>query len=278
MISDGGPDVEVLNGDVTRVTTEWRDRHYHADPYSRLYYVSHGVARIFLGAGDLELRAGCFYLFPSGTLLKLVTPVEEFEHYWVHFSASFSFGMNVFDTQRFPLTLDKSRFFMPVPMMKRLVRFARMIHASSESARSVRMEANALLRVLLCPFLDAMKEAKVESAGSFDGVARFSDVMSFIEQNLARHLTVDQLAARVHLHPVYFASLFRREIGVSPKEYLCRRRIEKAQLMLIHSHDSVKEIAAAVGYGDEYYFSRMFRKVTGVPPTVYRQRRRSPRF
>jgi len=53
-------------------------------------------------------------------------------------------------------------------------------------------------------------------------------------------------------------------------DYLARRRIERAQYLLLSSHSSVKEIAGAVGIPDPAYFSRLFSRLCGKPPTEYR--------
>ena len=49
-----------------------------------------------------------------------------------------------------------------------------------------------------------------------------------------------------------------------------RRRVETAQRLLIYTRKSVKEIAAALGFSDQYYFSGCFKARTGVSPTAYR--------
>ena len=78
------------------------------------------------------------------------------------------------------------------------------------------------------------------------------------------------LARTAGLHPTYFSDQFKKIVGVRPLEYLMRRRIERAQYLLLTSHASVKEIASAVGISDPAYFSRVFTRLCRVAPSEYR--------
>ena len=72
----------------------------------------------------------------------------------------------------------------------------------------------------------------------------------------------------------YLYTLFKREYGVSPKEYLMTLRIQKAKLLFSDQSQplSVSEVAYAVGFNDPLYFSRVFRKITGTSPSNYSPR------
>jgi AraC-like DNA-binding protein len=71
-------------------------------------------------------------------------------------------------------------------------------------------------------------------------------------------------------------SLFRKRFleraGTSPGDYRIRRRIERAMALLTKEKLLVKEVAAQLGYPDEYAFSAQFKKVAGVSPTIFRER------
>ena len=69
-----------------------------------------------------------------------------------------------------------------------------------------------------------------------------------------------------------FRSAFKKHTGVSPNEYIITQRISAACQLLVQTDKSISEIAAEVGYGDQYYFSRIFKKKMGVPPLGYRRK------
>jgi YesN/AraC family two-component response regulator len=62
-------------------------------------------------------------------------------------------------------------------------------------------------------------------------------------------------------------------MGIPPIQYINRRRIEKAQQLLLSSDDSLYRIAAQVGFADVYYFSRLFKQYVGLAPSYYQKRR-----
>ena len=58
---------------------------------------------------------------------------------------------------------------------------------------------------------------------------------------------------------------------MSPKKYLLNQRMEHARRLLIHSTDSIEEIAAQTGYADRFHFSKVFRRFYDIPPAAYRE-------
>lgn len=67
--------------------------------------------------------------------------------------------------------------------------------------------------------------------------------------------------------------IFKKDFGLPPHQYLLERKIEIAGILLKESAKSIKQIAAEIGFPDEYYFSRLFKKRTGVSPSDYRGNR-----
>lgn len=79
----------------------------------------------------------------------------------------------------------------------------------------------------------------------------------------------DQLGCtRGHLHTV-----FRRDVGMSPSDYVQRLRVKKACELLTKAESSVTDIAFDMGYASSQHFARTFRKFLGLTPTDYRKQR-----
>jgi AraC-like DNA-binding protein len=92
-----------------------------------------------------------------------------------------------------------------------------------------------------------------------------------LEENLERKVSVATLAEIAGLSTHRFSALFREVIGHAPHQYILRRRVERAMMILTRSDASVVEIAAQLGFHDQPHFTRLFRTVTGVSPTYYRK-------
>jgi AraC-like DNA-binding protein len=80
-----------------------------------------------------------------------------------------------------------------------------------------------------------------------------------------------ELARSVNLSPSRLRHLIKRDLGMSPGQYLKVCRLCLAQRLLESSFMSVKEIANSVGLSDVSHFVRDFKKVYGARPTQYRK-------
>ena len=94
----------------------------------------------------------------------------------------------------------------------------------------------------------------------------------YIDQNYSSSLSLDSLAAQVHLSPSYFSKLFKREMGENLSTYIQNIRIERAKVLLLTTNKKAYEIADEVGIYDPVYFSKIFKKSTGFKPKEYRNR------
>ena len=80
-----------------------------------------------------------------------------------------------------------------------------------------------------------------------------------------------QLAKKIGRSEAQMLRIFRRDFGTSPIAFLLERKLEQAMVLLLNTELTVKEIAAGLGFSDEFYFSRMFRKKCGKSPREYRR-------
>ncbi len=94
--------------------------------------------------------------------------------------------------------------------------------------------------------------------------------VSYISQHYSEPLTLNIVANQVHLNASYFSTLFKKEMGMSFKEYLNQVRIEESKRLLANSSFSIIDIAVSVGFEDQSYFSKVFKKYTGITPKQFR--------
>lgn len=94
----------------------------------------------------------------------------------------------------------------------------------------------------------------------------------FLNKNLHKKLTLDDIASEVGYSPSYFTTLFRNETNYSPLSYFSHLKILKACEFLDHTRTKIKEISFSLGYSDPYYFTKDFKKKMGMSPRYYRNR------
>ncbi len=99
-------------------------------------------------------------------------------------------------------------------------------------------------------------------------------VRSYIEENLAAPIAIEDLAAFTRLSTSYFFRAFKGSFGTSPHAYVIHRRMARAQMLLSGTDEPLGQIAIACGLADQAHFSRLFRRAAGVPPGVWRRKLR----
>jgi transcriptional regulator GlxA family with amidase domain len=98
-------------------------------------------------------------------------------------------------------------------------------------------------------------------------------VTSHIEAHLDRPIRNEDLAALVRLNPSHFGRAFRNSFGAPPHEYVIRRRVERAQGLMLSTDASLSEIALDCGLADQSHLTRLFRRIAGESPRAWRRAR-----
>jgi AraC-like DNA-binding protein len=100
-------------------------------------------------------------------------------------------------------------------------------------------------------------------------------VEAHIEKNLDSSLAVQSLASLVALSSSYFCRAFKSTFGEPPHAHIMRRRIQRAQKLMLETGDSLSDIALACGLSDQAHLSRLFRRIVGESPGLWRRANRA---
>ena len=107
---------------------------------------------------------------------------------------------------------------------------------------------------------------------------RFADLAAWLPANLSSDLSIEALAARVHLGRRHFTRAFRGAFGVAPSDYVETLRLAEAQGRLPMAGQTIDSVAASVGYASADAFRHAFERRFGVSPSAYRERFRGAEF
>lgn len=91
-----------------------------------------------------------------------------------------------------------------------------------------------------------------------------------IDANIEQRISVEALARLANLSVCYFVRAFKQSVGVTPHDYLIRRRVERTKELLADTNLSLSEIALAAGFADQSHCARRFRQHVGMSPRDYR--------
>ena len=112
--------------------------------------------------------------------------------------------------------------------------------------------------------------ASVEAVGGLPPW-RLQRVFAYIRENLAREVSVAQLAKTVGMSQYYFSKLFKTSTGTTPHQYVMRQRVERAQELLRDGGTALANVATQVGFETQSHFTSVFRHIVGVTPKRYRE-------
>ena len=127
---------------------------------------------------------------------------------------------------------------------------------------------------LLYRFLSILLDEVEVRLGSRTGRNRIvSEAIQYIEKSYGDpSIRVAEIAKTVNVERGYLYTLFMKNLGLSPQEYLLKFRLTKATDLLNHTELPIDKIATECGYQDPATFSKAFRKMFDIPPGRFRKR------
>jgi AraC-like DNA-binding protein len=112
--------------------------------------------------------------------------------------------------------------------------------------------------------------AEAPAAAPEAAAGRTAAVLPFLQRHFHEKIALSRVADICGMDAFEFSRCFRREQGVTFRDYLISVRIEAAARRLRRDHRSVLDVACSVGFNDPSHFARLFRRHVGVTPSVYR--------
>jgi AraC-like DNA-binding protein len=98
-------------------------------------------------------------------------------------------------------------------------------------------------------------------------------VATYLDQNLADSIRCEDLAKVTRLSVSHFMRAFRESFGTPPHAYLMRRRMERAQDLMLSTDTTIGQIALDCGFADQSHLTRFFHKIVGESPAAWRRAR-----
>ena len=101
--------------------------------------------------------------------------------------------------------------------------------------------------------------------------AKLQHVISYIEDNLESDLSLLEIAGIAQLSVSHLKTLFRNSTGMPVHQYVLRRRVERAKLLLQDRSLSIAQVAFATGFAHQSHMARHMRKLLGTTPALVRR-------
>ncbi|RBW70063.1 helix-turn-helix domain-containing protein [Bacillus taeanensis] len=121
-----------------------------------------------------------------------------------------------------------------------------------------------LVTVIMNEYCDAVQQFSTRHYSSL-----VKKAVDYIEYNLENPLTLNEIAAHLHVNASHLSRKFKQDTDMTMIDYINKKRVEEAKLYLQRGNISITDIAFMVGFNDLNYFSRVFKKFTLLTPSQY---------
>ena len=275
----------MLNVGMARHNGDWNWKDVNS-PFTRIFYVTEGEAMLLLADRVVKLRPGHMYMIPAYTTHSYGCD-GPFTHYYLHVYEGFKREMNLMELYDFPTEVEvqgegveqllhhicnrQPDAQLPESDPKSYDNTTQMTDYVQRYRDMTLWEKMELRGAMLMIFSCFMREAKVR-VWTHD--ERMKKVLAHIHSRIGESLGIEELANVACVTKPYLIRLFKTDFGISPIQYINKKKVERAQLLLFTTEQPVKEVAYSLGFSDHSYFIRLFRKLTGITPQEYRKRLR----
>jgi len=251
-------------------------------PFARIYLVKEGNAKLYLPEKIQELTPGYLYIIPPFTLHSYECD-NYFALYYIHIYENHFTGQRVLEDYIFPTEIPASQ------LTNLLVEQLFKINPGRELSKYDPVEydnPNTLMKTISLhsrnPFYSIMETEGIliqlisqflrESYHKFQTTEdRIKKALRYIRMNINGFIKIEELASLSCLSKGHFIRLFKKELNITPTQYINQKKIERAQLLLITTDLSIKDIAYGLSYDDVSYFNRLFKLYASVTPKEYRR-------
>lgn len=261
---------------------DWNWKNIYS-PFVRIHFVERGTAQIIRDDGVYSLKENHLYLTPAYTKHSYACE-GALSLYYIHIYEDFGKAISLFDSLEFPVEVEADP--LDFQLIKRLMKInpekeleyydprsydnsptlIRSIARHAHTPFAYELETQGILKQIISRFVlqASSKNEHIEE--------RILRTLHYIHKNIDKPIEVDSLADMCFLTKDHFIRLFKKEVNCTPGKYINRKKMERAQLMILVKDTPIKDIAYSLGIDNISYFNRLFKKVTGETPGQYKKK------
>ena len=235
-------------------------------PCMRDYYLIHFIREgrgIFqMDQKEYALEAGQLFLIPPGVLTFYQADLKEpWKYTWIGLRGIVLPGL-----------LEKAGLSRSDPVMNCS---SQLIETAVETEKWGEENEVDSLKVMggIYFLMDELMKCKKGKEKRISSTQLYlEEAVRYIHQNIYEKPTVAWIAEKLGVDRSYFSSLFKKNMGVSPQQYILNLKIEKAKIFLEQTDNDIRYIADSLGYDEPFAFSHAFKMRTGISPSDWREK------
>lgn len=264
-------DIKSLSFQLESITKSKYDSDWHSTlhthPFTELFYVIDGKGEFNIQGQRFPVKANDFVIInPQVEHTELSSPDEPLEYIVLGINGLSFSNLTPVSEGGHPFS-----FFNLRDEQKDILRYLNaMVQEATSQSMSYELVCHNLLEILLIKIL-RHQHFDLEVSKQSKATKDISFIKHYLETYYHESIQLEDLASMTHLSRFYISHSFKKEIGMSPMEYLIAIRIKESKILLRTTNYSISQVADIVGFTTPTYFSKQFRKSTGISPTDYRE-------
>ena len=264
-------DIKSLSFQLESITKSKYDSDWHitlhTHPFTELFYVVDGKGEFNIQGQRFPVKPNDFVIInPQVEHTELSSPDEPLEYIVLGINGLSFSNLTPVSEGGHPFS-----FFNLRDEQKDILRYLNaMVQEATSQSMSYELVCHNLLEILLIKIL-RHQHFDLEVGKQSKATKDISFIKHYLETYYHESIQLEDLASMTHLSRFYISHSFKKEIGMSPMEYLIDIRIKESKILLRTTNYSISQVADIVGFTTPTYFSKQFRKSTGISPTDYRE-------
>ena len=230
----------------------------------QLLYIASGRAHFYFDGKPTVVEAGNMVLYrPKEEQRYYYYGADQTEVYWVHFT-----GNNVTNLLR-SYGLTNKKVFHCGSGAEYQNLFCSMIKELQMCQDGYEEMLEIYLRQIFIRLQRHFKSSlNSDNSHAFEEI---DNAISYFCEHYNEPINIDDYAKENHFSTSWFIRNFKLYTGITPKQYILKKRIYNAEALLQNTQYNINEIAQIIGYDNPLYFSRVFQKTKGISPSEYRK-------
>lgn len=213
------------------------------------------------------------YLLMKPTDLQYGHSASDCSFYWMHFSYNDNRNNPEFLASEAAGSLPDSGH-LRIPEQGTLASLERIIILMKQLQDSAKRYGDTSLNQYLCSATLAELSNQsylFQKFGSKNpGQQLYNDICDYITLHVSEDLKVSELASYFGYSKKYLPAYFRKQSGITIKQYILQTKMDNAKAELSDTNHSISQVAYNIGFHDVHNFSIAFKKITGLSPSNYR--------
>ncbi|KGX86502.1 AraC family transcriptional regulator [Pontibacillus litoralis] len=128
-------------------------------------------------------------------------------------------------------------------------------------------ELKQLDHILLKQFINALQ---MKDESNYSKIVQ--QAITYVNEHLLEDLTLDIIAEHCNVSSSYLSHLFKKEVTISIIPFINKKRVEESKYFLLHTEQSISEIASLFQFCNQSYYTALFKKHVGITPKEYKNK------